>query len=147
MESSHQNCDRDSEHLGSIQSQKVSKRTSSAVAKIVRETTNLYLTRSLREANQLFESLLIPEELIDALPTTSIAKASPKDRLKAWRLYIALLDAIVDLGSEEGRRQFGHSEWDSILGKVKTTALWSDIVHTGYCGIEGSVEDVLVVEL
>lgn len=64
-----------------------------------------------------------------------------------WNLYITLLSAIVDLGAEEGKKQFGLKEWKSIASQVREGAIWETVVEVGYQGHEGSVDAEVVYNL
>lgn len=64
-----------------------------------------------------------------------------------WNLYIALLSAIVDLGSEEGKKTFGQKEWKEIASKVRDGDIWETVVRIGYNGVEGSVDAEVVYNL
>lgn len=64
-----------------------------------------------------------------------------------WNLYITLLSAIVDLGAEEGKKQFGQKEWKAIASQVREGGIWETVVKVGYQGREGSVDAEVVYNL
>lgn len=64
-----------------------------------------------------------------------------------WNLYITLLSAIVDLGPEDGKIEFGQKEWKVLASKVREGEVWEMIVRVGYRGMEGSVDADVVYNL
>lgn len=64
-----------------------------------------------------------------------------------WNLYITLLSAIVDLGAEEGKKQFGQKEWKGIASQVREGGIWETVVEVGYQNREGSVDAEVVYNL
>jgi hypothetical protein len=76
-----------------------------------------------------------------------IATAPSTWRIKVWNLYITLLSAIVDLGAEEGKTQFGQKEWKAIATQVREGGIWETVVQVGYRGREGSVDAEVVYNL
>ena len=87
----------------------------------------------------------VEEELISR--QAPIAGASHNSRVKVWSLYITLLNAILELGQDEGRKTFGSQEWDGIVKKAQDGSIWTEVVDVGYGGIDGQVDPDVVVNL
>lgn len=124
-------------------------------------------SRTYKKASQLFLTRRLPEALstlqpILAVPSSSedhqtngdssaalapIATASSTWRIKVWNFYITLLSAIVELGAEEGRSQFGQKEWKDFATQVREGGIWENVVQIGYRGREGSVDAEVVYVL
>jgi hypothetical protein len=68
-------------------------------------------------------------------------------RIKVWNLYITILSAIVELGPEDGKIQFGQKEWKAIASKVRDGGIWETVVQAGYGGREGAVDADVVYNL
>lgn len=79
--------------------------------------------------------------------TPPIASAQSTWRIKVWNLYITLLSSILELGPEEGKKQFGQKKWKSISSQVRDGQIWETVVQTGYRGLEGSVDAEVVYNL
>jgi hypothetical protein len=125
-----------------------SKRGSSAISKVTKQATTLFVTRRLPEALQTLDPIIVPQEDEDQnQPPALIATASQKERVKTWNLYITLLNAIVELDPEDGKSQFGNKEWRAIVAKVRDGAIWEDVVQRGYHGVEGAVDADVVSNL
>lgn len=76
-----------------------------------------------------------------------IATASRGARVKVWSLYIALLNAIVELGLEDGKATFGPSRWKDLAAKSRCDQVWEEVVSAGYGGDEGRVDAEVVANL
>lgn len=76
-----------------------------------------------------------------------ISSASRNVRIKIWSLYLTLLNAIVELGPEEGKASLGSKAWRDIVNKVQDGSIWEDVVQVGYSGFEGTVDDEVVINL
>lgn len=76
-----------------------------------------------------------------------IASASRSTRIKVWSLYLTLLNAIVDLGPDDGKNAFGSKEWRAMVAKVRDGTVWDDVVQKGYRGSEGNVDADVVINL
>jgi len=76
-----------------------------------------------------------------------IARASRTTRIKVWSLYLAILNAILELEPDEGKDSFGTQEWRSICGKVREGDVWEEVVQNGYHGVEGDVDSEVVINL
>ncbi|EKV16032.1 Peroxin 26 [Penicillium digitatum] len=123
-------------------------------SKIYKKASQLYLTRRLPEAFENLQPIIIPSAPEDqhtngdnSTPVAPIATAAGTWRIKMWNLYITLLSAIVDLGAEEGKRQFGQKEWKAIASQVREGTIWETVVEVGYQGHEGSVDAEVVYNL
>jgi hypothetical protein len=133
---------------------------SSTIAKTYRQAANLFLTRRLPEALSTLEPLVSvppPEDdhdMLDRLangdsePRLAPIAAAPRGvRLKVWILYVTLLNAVVELGSEEGKHAFGSARWKALVAKARDGTIWEDVVQIGYSGVEGNVDADVVVNL
>ncbi|KAF9253518.1 hypothetical protein LCP9604111_1044 [Penicillium roqueforti] len=123
-------------------------------SKTYKKASQLYLTRRLPEALANIQPIITPSVPEDqqtngdsSTPIAPIATAAGTWRIKVWNLYITLLSAIVDLGAEEGKKQFGQKEWKSIASQVREGAIWETVVEVGYQGHEGSVDPEVVYNL
>ncbi|KAJ5366359.1 peroxin-26 Pex26-Penicillium chrysogenum [Penicillium brevicompactum] len=123
-------------------------------SKTYKKASQLYLTRRLPEALESLQPIITPSVSKDdtnnadsTTPVVPIATAAGTWRIKVWNLYITLLSAIVDLGAEEGKKQFGLKEWKSIASQVRDGAIWETVVEVGYQGREGSVDAEVVYNL
>ncbi len=103
----------------------------------------------------MLEPLLTPAKHVNGYREDSegarteapIANATTTQRIKAWVLYITLLNAIVDLGEHEGRRGFGQSRYREMVTRVRNGDIWETVVRDGYGGREGSVDAEVVHNL
>ncbi|KAJ5506740.1 hypothetical protein N7453_005697 [Penicillium expansum] len=123
-------------------------------SKTYKKASQLYLTRRLPEALVNLQPIITPSAPEDQhtngdnlTPVAPIATAAGTWRIKVWNLYITLLSAIVDLGAEEGKKQFGQKEWKAIASQVREGAIWETVVEVGYQGHEGSVDAEVVYNL
>ena len=131
-------------------------KAASEISKTFKYARDLFLQRRLSEAFATIEPLvtrtrsevLPDEDDSQAEPTLApVASASRILRIKIWSLYITLLNAIADLGPEEGKEVFGNKEWKNVLTKVESGTVWEDVVNTGYAGLEGNVDIDVVINL
>lgn len=124
-------------------------------SKTYKKASQLFLTRRLVESLASLQPIItVPTTQDDqhtngdnSPPVAPIATAPATWRIKVWNLYITLLSAIVDLGAEEGPKQFGQKEWKSIATQVREGAIWETVVQIGYRGREGSVNPEVVNNL
>ncbi|EEA28642.1 hypothetical protein EYB25_000434 [Talaromyces marneffei] len=124
--------------------------TSKLCSQTYKSASQLFLTRRLQESyNTLIPIVTAPTTSDDVQITNGdgntstlapIAYASSNVRIKVWNLYITLLSNIIDLGPEEGKKEFGQKEWKALVAKVRDGSIWEEIVQTGYQGLEGSVD-------
>lgn len=125
-------------------------------SKTYKKASQLYLTRRLPESLAALQPIIDVRSSQDDQYTNGdhttpavapIATATSTWRIKVWNLYITLLSAIVDLGAEEGKSQFGQKEWKSIANQVREGGIWETVVQVGYRGREGSVDAEVVYNL
>lgn len=123
-------------------------------SKTYKKASQLYLTRRLPESLATLQPIIATSQPQDSHYTNGdhstvapIATAAGTWRIKVWNLYITLLSAIVDLGAEEGKNQFGQKEWKAIATQVREGGIWETVVQTGYQGREGSVDAEVVYNL
>lgn len=137
--------------LGSISSPR---RAKSEISKVYKEAEALFVTRRFSEALASIEPLItIPHCQNDtnddeATPDVApIARASPKSRIKVWSFYLTLLNAIAELGPENGKKEFGAREWKNLVAKAQDGTIWDEVVNIGYGGIEGNIDADVVFNL
>ena len=137
--------------LGSISSPRKAK---SEVSKLYKQAEALFVTRRFSEALATIEPLITIPRLQngthddEATPDVApIARASPKSRIKVWSFYLTLLNAIAELGPEDGKKEFGGREWRSLIAKAQDGTIWDEVVDIGYGGIEGNVDVDVVFNL
>lgn len=139
-------------------SSSLSRSSSKQISQLYKQASQLFLTRRLQESLSVLEPAITPTSFnpeqqsngdndTPASPIAPIATASSNLRIKVWNLYITILSAIVDLGAEEGKHQFGQKEWKSIASKIREGEIWTSIVQIGYGGREGSVDADVVYNL
>ena len=128
--------------------------TSSGLSKTYRQASSLFLTRRLAEAYSTLEPLITADRSEDhhspngdPVAPAPVATASRNSRIKIWSLYLTLLDAIINLGAEEGKSAFGTKQWRDIVSKVREGRVWEDLVRDGYHGVEGEMDADVVVNL
>ncbi|KAI4230412.1 MAG: hypothetical protein L6R36_000041 [Xanthoria steineri] len=127
----------------------------SHLSNIYKEASALFLTRRLAEAYSNLEPILTLPEPSDDLPNNEgederpapIATASRSLRVKVWSLYLTLLDAIIQLGPEQGKQALGNKQWQEITAKARDGTVWDEVVQMGYGGIEGNVDADVVTNL
>lgn len=127
----------------------------SHISNIYKEASALFLTRRLAEAYWNLQPILTLPEPSDELPTNEdederaapIATANRSLRVKVWSLYLTLLDAIIQLGPEQGRQALGSKQWHEITAKARDGTVWDEVVQMGYGGIEGNVDADVVTNL
>lgn len=142
----------------SISSLSSSRAQSSWIAKSYRHAAQLYLTRRLSEALEAIEPVITPEDLdyrqsngdhsddqvVQAAP---VAAASRGTRVKVWSFYLTLVNAIIEVGPEEGKLSFGSTKWRDIAAKAREGTVWDEVVRHGYGGSEGEVDGEVVINL
>ncbi|KZF21530.1 hypothetical protein L228DRAFT_283682 [Xylona heveae TC161] len=137
-----------------------SKHGSSSISKAYRQASTLFLTRRLSEALATIEPIVDRPAVenhtdgsaennygnnIAELPP--IATASRGARVKVWSLYISIVNAIIELGPEDGKAVFGVKEWKTLSGKARDGSIWEEVVTNGYGGREGDVDADVVINL
>ena len=131
-----------------------SKRQSSEISKTYKHASQLYLTRRLAEAYEALQPVIKRPEHAngdqseDHLPPLApIATATTSQRIKTWSLYATLLNAVLDLGNEEGKSEFGQKQYRDIVRLVQSSDIWEQVVQNGYRGREASVDAEVVYNL
>jgi hypothetical protein len=131
------------------------RRSSSEISKIYKHASQLFITRRFPEALSMLEPVITPIKQTngykygdeDSPPKAPIATATTNQRIKVWVLYITLLNSIVDLGHDEGRRGFGQARYKAMVNCVRNGDIWETVVRDGYAGKEGSVDSEVVYNL
>jgi hypothetical protein len=145
-----------SEYLSSSQSSlSPSKKAASEISKSYKQASQLFLTRRLSEALVVLEPVISPPLQTngdangehDAPLLAPIATATQSQRIKVWSLYVTLMNSVVDLGNDEGKRDFGQKEYRALVAKVRDGEIWEQVVRDGYNGREGSVDAEVVYNL
>tara|TARA_R110002003_G_scaffold149_3_gene13491 strand:+ start:7051 stop:7530 length:480 start_codon:yes stop_codon:yes gene_type:complete len=143
----------------SISSLSASRQQSSQIAKAYRQAAQLFLTRRLPEALSTIEPIITPAPLEEStgngyhgngeplLGHAPVATASRGTRIKVWSFYLTFLNAVVELGAEEGKHAFGSARWKQLVSKCRDGSVWDDVVRDGYAGVEGDVDADVVVNL
>ncbi|EEQ84394.2 peroxin 26 [Blastomyces dermatitidis ER-3] len=130
-------------------SSSLSRSSSTQISQVYKQSSQLFLTRRLHEALSAVEPIITPptsqeNQQDDRAP---IATASRNLRKKVWNLYISILNAIVELGAEEGKEQFGQKEWKALASKVRGGELWNIVSQVGYGGRDGSIDADVVYNI
>jgi hypothetical protein len=139
----------------SVSSRSPNARSSSDISKAYKHASQLFLTRRFPEALSILEPVISPakqpnsRESADEDPPLEapIAKAATTQRVKVWVLYITLLNSIVDLGQDEGKRGFGQARYKEMVTRVRNGDIWETVIRDGYAGKEGSVDAEVVYNL
>ena len=132
-----------------------SKKATSEISKTYKHASQLYLQRRLQEAYEVLRSVIKPLEKANGhstsdedIPTQApIAHATTSQRIKTWSLYCVLLQTIIDIGEDEGKRDFGQKEWREIRRLVQSGDVWEQVARDGYSGRESSVDAEVVYNL
>ncbi|KAF2763419.1 hypothetical protein EJ05DRAFT_38184 [Pseudovirgaria hyperparasitica] len=139
----------------SISSLSSSRQQASQIAKAYRQAAQLFLTRRLPEAFSTIEPIITPEKFENgdseehgtvATPAP-IAAASRGTRIKVWSFYLTFLNAVIELGPEEGKHAFGSVRWKGLAAKCRDGSVWDEVVRVGYGGSEGDVDAEVVINL
>lgn len=144
-----------SSSISSLSSQRAQ---SSWLAKTYRKAAQLYLTRRLTEALDAVEPAVFPDAFLSGQLNASsdedgsrtsapVAQTSRGTRVKIWSFYLTLLNAIIELGPEEGKLTFGSARWKAIASKARSGNVWDEVVRHGYGGNEGQVDGEVVANL
>ncbi|KAI0881875.1 uncharacterized protein GGS22DRAFT_51677 [Annulohypoxylon maeteangense] len=140
-----------SNSISSLASTTSSRPSSSNISKTYRQASQLFLTRRLPEALSTVLPLISPSSenadvngLIEPAP---VVRASRSTRIKVWSLYLTILNAILELDPDEGKEAFGTQEWRGLCKKVRDGDVWEEVVQFGYHGVEGEVDSDVVINL
>ncbi|KAI1340496.1 hypothetical protein F5Y15DRAFT_406780 [Xylariaceae sp. FL0016] len=122
-----------------------------AISKAYRQASQLFLTRRLPEALSTVLPLITPQtegsDVNGLTEPAPIVRASRSTRIKVWSLYLTILNAILELDSDEGKDAFGSQEWRALCNKVRDGDVWEEVVQFGYHGVEGDVDSDVVINL
>lgn len=145
-----------SSSISSLSSQRAQ---SSWLAKTYRQAAQLYLTRRLAEALDAIEPAVFPDAFFtnnsagssdddgSRNATAPVAQSSKGTRVKIWSFYLTLLNALIELGPEEGKITLGSARYKSVVSKAKTGTIWDEVIRYGYGGAEGQVDGEVVANL
>lgn len=143
-----------SNSISSLASSTSARPSASNISKAYRQASQLFLTRRLPEALSTVLPLITPpshpDDATDSTSNTEpapVARASRSTRIKVWSLYLTILNAILELGPDEGKDAFGVHEWRALCAKVKEGEVWEEVVQFGYHGVEGDVDSDVVINL
>ncbi|PGH02484.1 hypothetical protein GX51_04652 [Blastomyces parvus] len=130
-------------------SSSLSRSSSTQISQVYKQSSQLFLTRRLQEALSAVEPIITPPTSQDNQQDdrAPIATASRNLRKKVWNLYISILNAIVELGAEEGKEKFGQKEWKALASKVRDGELWNIVSQVGYGGRDGSIDADVVYNI
>jgi hypothetical protein len=124
-----------------------------SIPRVYKQASQLFLTRRISEALDVLEPIITPSipsspktHAHDASAVAPIASATKNARCKVWGLYVSILNEVVELGPEDGKRQIGSVRWKELVDKTSSCSVWEEVVQNGYNGNEGSV-DIEVVAL
>lgn len=149
----------DSDYLSSsLSGLSRSRSTNNLIVRAYKQATQLYLTRRFREAWEVLEPVVSPQQNSSSRDSgvdvdgadggvAPVAQSSRGTRTKVWVFYLSLIHAVVELGAEEGKREFGAEGWRAVVKKAREGTVWDDIVARGYGGSEGDVDAEVVVNL
>ncbi|KAI1500502.1 hypothetical protein F5X99DRAFT_386215 [Biscogniauxia marginata] len=141
-----------SNSISSLASPQTARNSTSHISKTYRQASQLFLTRRLPEALSTVLPLITPltEGAADVNGVTEpapVARASRSTRIKVWSLYLTVLNAILELDPDEGKDTFGTQEWRALCTKVREGEVWEEVVQSGYHGVEGDVDSEVVINL
>jgi TolA-binding protein len=145
----------DSAYLSSsLSSLSRSRSSNNLIVRTYKQATQLYLTRRFREAWDVLETIVNAGSQDDGENggqghgIAPVAQSSRGTRTKVWVFYLSLIHAVVEMGAEEGAREFGGADvWRAIARKAREGLAWEEIVGRGYAGQEGEVDAEVVVNL
>lgn len=140
-----------SNSISSLASSTSSRPSSSNISKTYRQASQLFLTRRLPEALSTVLPLINPSaenaDVNGLAEPAPIVRASRSTRIKVWSLYLTILNAVLELDPDEGKDAFGTQEWRSLCKKVRDGDVWEEVVRFGYHGNEGEVDSDVVINL
>jgi hypothetical protein len=138
----------------SMSSLSTARQQSSQIAKAYRQAAQLFLTRRLPEALSTIEPIITPPptdetkgDATDVVGHAPVATASRGTRVKVWSFYLTFLNAVVELGADEGKHAFGSATWKNLVAQCRDGSIWDRVVRDGYAGVEGDVDADVVVNL
>lgn len=130
------------------------KRPFEGLSRAYRQASTFFITRRLREALSVLEPLLFPgrsrhdhEPGNGSTDSGPLVNAPRKLHIKLWNLYIAVLDATLGLGPDNGKQTVGETQWRNLTHKIRNGEIWGDVVRHGYDGDEKSVDADVVANL
>ena len=122
-----------------------------------KEAQELFFTRRLVQAMDVIEHVVAPTTAAqtedhslrgnESISLPLVVNAERKERIRVLNLYIMILNAIIELGPEIGKRQFGSARWKALIAKVQNGTVWDEIVKIAYNGSEGSIDPEIVTNL
>lgn len=136
-----------------------SKKSTSEISKTYKHASQLYLTRRLFECYEAIQPVIHPpatdgkrsgnisQSEDESAPRAPIALASTSQRIKIWSLYATLLNTVIELGDDEGKRDFGNKLYRDLVRSVQSGEVWEQIVRDGYMGREANVDAEVVYNL
>jgi hypothetical protein len=138
-----------------------SRSSNNLIVRTYKNATQLYLTRRFCEAWDVLGTIVKGSGGVEGeeentnnsndegnLSPAPVAQSSRGTRTKVWVFYLSLIHAVVELGAEQGSREFGSTDrWRSIARKAREGTVWGEIVARGYGGQEGEVDAEVVVNL
>ncbi|KAH9892935.1 hypothetical protein F4778DRAFT_748917 [Xylariomycetidae sp. FL2044] len=140
-----------SSSMSSLAPSASSRYSASAITRAYRQASQLFLTRRLPEALSTVLPLITPStETSNANGVTEpapVATASRSTRIKVWSLYLTILNAVLELDTDEGKEAFGSQEYRALCNKVRDGDVWEEVVQFGYHGVEGEVDSDVVINL
>ncbi|KAI6091933.1 hypothetical protein F4821DRAFT_225890 [Hypoxylon rubiginosum] len=140
-----------SNSISSLASSTSSRPSSNNISKTYRQASQLFLTRRLPEALSTVLPLITPSaenaDVNGLSEPAPIVRASRSTRIKVWSLYLTILNAVLELDADEGKDAFGTQEWRSLCKKVRDGDVWEEVVQFGYHGNEGEVDSDVVINL
>ncbi|KAK6430453.1 hypothetical protein LTR95_013396, partial [Oleoguttula sp. CCFEE 5521] len=133
------------------------KSTNTFIVKSYKAATQLYLTRRFKEAWDAIAPAVGAEswetstgakgEDGEAAEAAPIAQSSHGTRTKVWVFWLSLVHAVVELGAEEGKVEFGGELWKCIAKAAREGGVWNHIIARGYGGVETEVDAEVVVNV
>ncbi|KAI1094653.1 hypothetical protein F5B19DRAFT_444160 [Rostrohypoxylon terebratum] len=140
-----------SNSISSLASTTSSRPSSNNISKTYRQASQLFLTRRLPEALSTVLPLISPSiestDVNGLNEPAPVVRASRSTRIKVWSLYLTILNAILELDPDEGKEAFGTQEWRALCKKVRDGDVWEEVVQFGYHGVEGEVDSEVVINL
>ncbi|CAD0029969.1 unnamed protein product [Aureobasidium pullulans] len=139
----------------SISSLSSARAQSSHIARTYRQAAQLFLTRRLYEALSTIHPIISPEAPDSPLQqegqsdhdAAPVAFASKTTRVKVWSFYLTLLNAIIELGPEEGKLVFGSTKWRELAAYARQGTVWDLVVRQGYQGNDGALLELYTLHV